>query len=274
MGFDLVAGTAGSTVPGHHDSNACHTKEERMTLTTEQQLAEQKRIAEKDRAAKNLPARTNGHAEIAVPDDRSAVQGFLDDVAPATVEGTMFDGKRGAFVTTGSDEQVIGDDVDFVAICDQTLAGWIRFNGEGQKPDKIMGLPYEGWRQPKRDTLGNTDPAQWELGLDGKPQDPWLAQILLPMQRCDNSELYVFGTTSVTGRRAVGNLLRTYERSRRTYPTDYPLVRCKIGGFKHKDPRVGMVKVPVLCVVGRTPKDGSMVPDSKIETDLNDNIPF
>jgi hypothetical protein len=38
----------------------------------------------------------------------------------------------------------------------------------------------------------------------------------------------------------------------RTHPDQYPVVRLKIGGFQHKDDRVGWVKTPVIAVVGRT----------------------
>jgi hypothetical protein len=239
-------------------------------------MADHRRQAERDLVAKGvkLPALAPKTA-IATPDTRPAVQGFIEDIAPAMTEGRTFkfDGKRGAYVTN-DDETVIGDDIDFIAICDEVLAGRIRFNGEGQPPTKIMGLPYHGFQMPKREDLGDTDPSKWELGLVGKPQDPWLQQVCLPLQRCDNFELFVFVTTSITGRRAVGNLLRTYERSQRTYPDDYLLIRCKIGGFKHKDTRVGMVKVPVLAVVGRAPKDGSIKPNASIAADMNDAIPF
>jgi hypothetical protein len=74
--------------------------------------------------------------------------------------------------------------------------------------------------------------------------------------------------------RAVGTLLRHYDRMQRTHPDQYPVVRLKIGGFQHKDDRVGWVKTPVIAVVGRTPKDSAAKPDSSLAADMNDQIPF
>jgi len=51
------------------------------------------------------------------------------------------------------------------------------------------------------------------------------------------------------------------------------VVRLKIGGFQHRDDRVGWVKTPVLAVVGRAPKDSAAKPDTSIAADMNDEIP-
>ena len=61
--------------------------------------------------------------------------------------------------------------------------------------------------------------------------------------------------SSKTGRRAVGNLLRHYDRMQRTHPEEFPVIRLRTGGFQHKDDRVGFVRTPVLVVCGRSPKD-------------------
>jgi len=50
--------------------------------------------------------------------------------------------------------------------------------------------------------------------------------------------------------------------------------RLKVGGFQHRDDRVGWVKTPVIAVVGRAPKDGAAKPDSSPKGDLQDEIPF
>ena len=94
---------------------------------------------------------------------------------------------------------------------------------------------------PDRDTLGDPDPSKWEMGLDGKPADPWRHFIYLVLQRGDTAELFTYTTCSVTGRRAIGNLLRHYDRMQRTHPDMYPVVRLKVGGFNHRDERVGWV---------------------------------
>jgi hypothetical protein len=60
-------------------------------------------------------------------------------------------------------------------------------------------------------------------------------------QRADTQELFTYCASNVTSRRAMGNLLRHYDRMRRTTPDYYPVVRMKVGGFQHRDERVGWV---------------------------------
>jgi hypothetical protein len=83
-------------------------------------------------------------------------------------------------------------------------------------------------------------------------------------------------TSSVTGRRAIGNLLRHYDRVRKTDAAFYPLIRLKVGGFNHRDERVGWVPTPVLAVIGRIPRADMASPDggSSADADLNDKLPF
>jgi hypothetical protein len=104
---------------------------------------------------------------------------------------------------------------------------------------------------PKRESLGDTDVTQWEPGLSGAPEDPWHHQVCLVLQNVATKELYTFASTSVTGRRAVGNLLKHYDRMQRTNAGEVPVVRLKSGGFNHRDDRIGWVPVPVFAVVGR-----------------------
>ena len=54
----------------------------------------------------------------------------------------------------------------------------------------------------------------------------------------------------------------------------FPVIRLKVGGFQHRDERVGWVHVPVFAVVGRAPKDSAAKPDTSIGADMSDEIPF
>jgi hypothetical protein len=196
----------------------------------------------------------------------------LDEVAPSGVVGRMIKfTKDGTFAAPDTDED-IGEDVDFIALCDQTLIGWIKFNHDAP-PTRVMGLLYDGFIMPERSTLGDLDTSSWELGLDNAPQDPWTHQMYLVLQRGDTAELYTFVTSSRTGRRAVGNLLRHYDRMLRTHPDELPVVRLKKGGFQHRDERVGWVATPAFAVVGRAPKDSVAKPDTSPAADMNDEIP-
>jgi hypothetical protein len=250
------------------------------TRTPEEVRAQQKRDAERDHqqvvaAIKPapLPAKPASNA-TALPDTRTRVQVYLDEIAAATLVGRMIKFGKGGEFETPDDGEKIGDDVDFIALCDQVLIGYTKFNGEGNPPDRAMGLLYDGFALPPRESLGNNDPSQWELGLDGQPADPWVHQVCLPLQRGDSGEMFTYISSSKTGRRAIGNLLRHYERLEKARSNAYPIIRLKVGGFNHRDDRIGWVAVPVLAVVGRQPKDSAAKPDTSIATDLNDQLPF
>jgi hypothetical protein len=248
-----------------------------MPRTSEQIRKQQKADAAKEasKVKANLPASTNsGDTVLATLDTRTDVQRYLDEIAPASIVGRLVKfNKDGQFITS-DDDTVIGDDVDFTALVDQTLIGWVKFGADGEAPVRHMGLLYDGFVMPPRDSLGDLNQAKWEIGLDGRPADPWQHHVYLVLQRGDTSELFTFASSSMTGRRAIGTLLRHYDRMQRARSGEYPVIRLKVGGFQHKDDRVGWVKVPVLAVVGRTPKDSAAKPDSSIASDMNDQIPF
>jgi len=199
---------------------------------------------------------------------------YLEEVAPASIvgDGLKFS-KDGDFIRMGTEEK-ISDAREFRALCDQTLVGWLKFNGPGEAPDREMGLLYGGdYVMPPRESLGDLDQSKWEKGLDGQPQDPWQHTQYVVLQDAESAELFTFITSSRTGRRAVGNLLRHYDRLRMAKPDHYPVVRLKKGGFEHRDPRVGWVSTPVFLVIGSVPSDGSVTPSVKVD-DFSDPIGF
>jgi hypothetical protein len=199
-----------------------------------------------------------GKQAIALPDARTQHQKYLDEVAPSTIAGRPVKfTKDGKFVYEDTDEQ-IGPDTDFIALCDETLIGWIRFYRDGETlPDRIQGLLYDGFVMLPAAQLPDNDPATWEIGLSGKPESPWQHQMNLVLQTPGTHELATFRTTSATGRRAVGNLLKHYDRMRKKDDDHYPVVRLKVGGF-----------------VGKAPKVSAAIPDTSPSGDMNDQIPF
>jgi hypothetical protein len=216
-----------------------------------------------------------GKTDVALPDTRTPQQAYLDEIAPpSSLVGRpiKFDGKAGKWLFSDTDEE-IDPDTDFIALCDEILIGWIKFNGKGEQPERIQGLLYDGFIMPPRGTLPDRDPSKWELGLSGEPDDPWQHQMCLVLQSPGTHELGTFATTSRTGRRAIGNLLRHYDRLRRKDDDHYPVVRLKVSGYNHKDERVGWVHTPVFAVVGKVPKASAAIPDTSLSGDMNDEIP-
>jgi hypothetical protein len=190
------------------------------------------------------------------------------------MSGTFFKfAKDGKFRKTADDEEV-PEGTELVVVYDQIQVGWIKFNGKGNEPDRKMGPVFDGFMPPPRKTLGDDDESQWQLGLDHKPADPWQHQVLIPLLNPKTDELLVFNTTSLTGRREAGNLIKHCDRVRKKEPDVYPVIRLKIGGFNHRDERVGWVETPKFAVVGSAPKDNAAAATSAIDKDLNDTVPF
>src|SRR5262245_16563630 len=264
----------------------------RRGRTAEEIVADQKEQAAKEKAQKTKAAApvtakvapTAGTAvtpakpatAVALPDSRSEVQKYLDDIAPASIVGRLIKfSKEGAFIYA-DDDTAVDETAEFIALCDETLVGWIKFNRDKDSdasPERVMGLLYDNFVMPPRNALDDNDETQWEPGLSGEPEDPWQHQVCAVLQHTATRELATFATTSQTGRRAVGNLLRHYDRMRKTHTDELPVVRLRAGGFNHRDPRIGWVPVPVFAIVGRAPRDSAARPDTSASADLNDEIP-
>jgi hypothetical protein len=240
----------------------------RKPKTTEQALKQQAEDAERDRQQALTTFATAMPATLAT-DTRSSRERYLDEIAPSGVVGRLIKfSKEGQFVFA-DDDSVVGADEDFVAVCDQTVVAYVKFH-EDAPPERIGGLLYNGFNLPPRETLGDVNPTKWPIGLSGQPEDPWRHEILLVLKRPATLELVTFATTSKTGRRAVGALLRHYDRLGDAYPT----VRLRPGGFNHRDTRIGWVPTPNFAIVGQAPKATAAVPDTSVSTQLDDAIPF
>jgi hypothetical protein len=218
------------------------------------------RVAQAPAAPSPAPNTLRPVAEARAEYNANYKSRYLDEVAPSTVSGRLLKFKDGGFHTT-DDGKPVDKDAEFILLAPETQIGWIRFNGEGETPDRVMGLLFDGFEMPSRESLGDTDPAQWEVGLNGHPADPWSHQQSVVLQNTTTHELFTFTTTSLTGRRAVGEALKHYQRMQRTAPGELPIVRLSTGGFNHKDSRVGWVEVPKFIITGRTSKTGAAKPE-------------
>ena len=167
------------------------------------------------------------------------------------------------------DDAKIPEGTEAVLIYDQIRVGQIKFQGKGNPPIRHMGPVFAGFVPPDRETLGDLDEAEWEKGFSGKPVDPWQFQVLLPLQDTKTGELLIFGTSSITGRRACDNLIAMCGRMQVREPDDYPVVRLDVSGFQHRDERIGWVKVPAFTRVGKAPKSDVSVAVTKVADDMS-----
>jgi hypothetical protein len=198
---------------------------------------------------------------------------YLDEIAPSGIAGRLMKfSKAGTFVTTDDDAE-IPQGTMFVVHADQTVIGWQRFGEPGEAPERVAGALYDGFTLPLRDTLGDMDPDAWEVGLSGEPTDPWSHFMYLVLENSVTHELYTFATSSKTGRRAVGTLLKHYDRTRKSAPDSYPVVKLSVGSFKHRDSRIGHVSVPVFVVVGQHQRNSASPAPTTTAEILDDELP-
>src|SRR5262249_2173604 len=160
----------------------------------------------------------------------SPLDQYIDEIAPASIVGRMVKfSKEGKFVTH-DDGEPVSETVEFIALVPETLGGWIRFHKDGETPpDRVQGLLYDGFKPPPGETLGDLDRSKWNDGLNGEPEDPWKHQLNLVLQMVGTQEMFTFVTTSESGRRAVGSLMRHYNRMRQRHPDELPVVKLKPG---------------------------------------------
>jgi hypothetical protein len=255
----------------------------RTPPTVEQVLAEQKERAEKELAqrkaalppvpAPSVPAKPATTA-VAAPDNRTTAEAYVDNVSPSFMPGPLvkFDGKVGQFVLASSGE-VLDSMRRYIARLPDMWIGWIKFNGEGEPPTRVGGLLFDNYIMPPREALGDNDESEWPL-LDKKPTDPWLHQQLIPIQDAGTWEILTFGTTNVTGRTAVGALLRAYNRKRRTDPNEVPVIQLVPSSYQHRE--YGKVNIPAFKICSWTKYDGIADPEPELplSADLNDKVGF
>jgi hypothetical protein len=134
-----------NTQPKHGESKMpidVHSK--RRGKTPEEIASEQRQQAAALKAQKQqhnaVPAKVG--ASTPAPqtiDTRSIEDRYVDEIAPSSFAGERVRFTKDAKFVVGDGDEEIGPDVDLVALLDETLVGWVRFNGEGEMPTRIMG---------------------------------------------------------------------------------------------------------------------------------------
>jgi hypothetical protein len=201
----------------------------------------------------------------------SPVAGYLSTHAVGVDGAPMkFNPKTGQFVDLDDEVVPAGE---YIAVYDMIRGGFIKFSGEGVPPERVQGYLFQGFVPPPRAELGDTDETLWENGLNGQPADPWQFQLLLPLQHAESGKLFVFQTTSWSGRRAVDGLISACARMLKSEPDHYPIVRLGSADRKGSEGRISY-KAPTFARVGKALKSDASVASTSLADDLNDTIPF
>jgi hypothetical protein len=99
-------------------------------------------------AARKAMAPKQENTVPAAADNRSYRERYLDQVAPSSIVGRMIKFSKDGVFVTADDIAEVPEDAEFLALCDQTLIGWLKFNEPGEPPQRAMGLLYDNFVMP------------------------------------------------------------------------------------------------------------------------------
>jgi len=180
--------------------------------------------------------------------------------------------KDGKFILPTEGDKELAEGTQLAVVWNQGRGGFQRFGEKGERPEFRLSLIFGG-KPPAREELGDTDPSRWPVSdFSGEQEDPWKEVMMVPLQSIEDGTVYVFSTMSVTGLRAVANLLHQSARMAAKDGDNYPVIKLRCGGYEHK--KFGWVKVPAFERVGTAPKADVVSAVTSVAGDMDDEIPF
>jgi hypothetical protein len=164
----------------------------------------------------------------------------------ASTSGDFLKFSKGEWLKGQNDDEVPLD-TKLVINMDEMQIGWIRW--QDKKPqERQMGLLAGGHKPEARAALGYTNPDEWEVDKDDKPQDPWSFTNELPAADPETGEQMIISMSSKGGIGAIGNLCKAYAKEYKQKPGQVPVIALQRDSYKHKE--YGKTYVPVLTIVG------------------------
>jgi hypothetical protein len=155
----------------------------------------------------------------------------------------------------------------FVVVMQEAKHGFIRFHGDGEKPDVHMQLIGA---EPliDRQSLSDNDSTKWENG-----KDPWQEQFEMPVFDASTGDTYCYLSRSKLCNSAARQFNGTYARNPRSKAGLLPVVQ-----FGHgKDaqiPGVGTLPKPALTIVDWVNPDGTLISAQQKHDEFGDDVPF
>jgi hypothetical protein len=114
------------------------------------------------------------------------------------------------------------DPSDTYAVLDVVVA-WVRWGAAGGKPEHRITKP--GQHHPEREELPDQNEEEWQIGRDGKPEDPWKDNRYVLVVNTATAAEFTFVTDTVGGRRAISDLKNEISKARRSLPGAIPIVK-------------------------------------------------
>jgi hypothetical protein len=215
-----------------------------------------------------VPAATGA---IATADQANVFAQYADAASPKNIVGKLLKFAKGDWIA-GEGSEELKDGTTLTADMSQLWVGWTRW--EDNKPvEHRLGRIVDNFRPPQRRDLGCLDKADWPADERGEARDPWQFGNYLVLKNAETGEYFTFTTGTRGGLNTIADLCRHYARDVKQHPDCFPIVALRSDSYNHPNKAFGRIKIPVLAVVGRAPRDGSVAIQT-IADDMNDEIPL
>lgn len=149
--------------------------------------------------------------------------------------------------------------------------GWVLWK-DGKPADRRMGLVARGAAFAPRETLGYLDEALWEHDDNGRPRDPWVRTIEIPVREIEGSQReFLLAGSSKGFEGACRELFKQFSKEGRMNYGKVPVIQILTDSYRHA--KYGKVNVPVLHIA-------HWIAESELKTaakqlaELDDDIPF
>jgi hypothetical protein len=112
-----------------------------------------------------------------------------------------------------------------VALMPTLTAGWVKIDIHDQMIEQHLGLIDSDYEDPKRESLGDTDPNFWP-----SEHDPWQRLVHLTLKSMETGDLITFVATCEAETNAIMDLCLVYDEHLRRFPDLMPIVEPGING--------------------------------------------
>ncbi|MGI9491821.1 MAG: hypothetical protein ACR2QF_05395 [Geminicoccaceae bacterium] len=149
-------------------------------------------------------------------------------------------------INIDKDKKDLPDGAQVAIDMSRATQAWLKFSKNAIVERHSLGL-FADEKLPSRDELGDTDETEWELGNDGKPQDPWAKAYEIPgvlLSKKGNVAVNLTGSGYNYGL-TIGNLIRAFFADFQANASKVPLLDLK---QKRKTDKHGKKMVPVLVI--------------------------
>jgi hypothetical protein len=201
----------------------------------------------------SLPVERTQNTELSKLDqDFNPFADFAQSISRSRIIGKLLKFTKHGDWIAGEAGEEMPDDARLIIHMGDMMEGWQKWE-EGRPTEQRMSYvrdrrPGQS-NVPNRQELGDTDHAAWELGLDGRPRDPWMFTFMFNLMD-EQGQLYTFSNGSDGTKSALKTLNENYAVVYRHKPDDFPIVTLGKSGYNHKNKQIGWVNTPFFKIVG------------------------